>query len=96
MLIVAGLIFWERRDLVVDGIASGFLMSAISVSSYSTIMFVSPEWIGQTYHWDALSGVLAGGVPIEEYIFWFLAGVIFGPFYEYVFSDRTRRLARKG
>jgi hypothetical protein len=58
-------------------------MLFISFLPYFTIMLVSPGWIAQTYYFNHLSGILILGIPIEEVIFWFLAGVVFGPFYEY-------------
>jgi hypothetical protein len=95
IIVAAIVLFWDRSDLIVDGLASGVLMALISVSSYVTILYTAPEWIQQTYHWDALSGILIAQVPIEEYVFWFLAGILFGPFYEYAKSDGLRRLARR-
>ncbi len=95
MTIAAMGVFWDRRDLIIDGIASGVLMATLAVSFYAVIIYISPEWITQTYHWDALSGILIKGIPIEEFIFWFLAGVLFGPFYEYAKSDGLRRLPRR-
>lgn len=95
MSIAACALFWDRRDLIVDGLVSGALMVLISISFYTTIAYISPDWFQQSYHWQALSGVLIGGVPIEEFVFWFLAGVLFGPFYEYVKSDGVRHFARR-
>lgn len=92
LIATAVIIFWERRDLIVDGLLSGVFMTVIAASSYCVIQYISPTWIQQTYHWSALSGVLIRGVPIEEFIFWFLAGVLFGPFYEYVFSQGSKKL----
>lgn len=95
MCIAAAALFWDRPDLIPDGIVSGVLMATLSISFYAVIIFFSPDWITQTYHWEALSGVLIGGIPVEEFVFWFLAGVLFGPFYEYTKSDGLRRLARR-
>lgn len=92
MTIVALVLFWNRQDLIIDGLMSGILMAAISTLSYLTIIYASPTWIAQTYDFHFLSGIFIGGVPIEEYIFWFLAGVLFGPFYEYIKSDSLRRI----
>jgi hypothetical protein len=72
LISTAVIIFWGRRDLILDGLCSGVLMTAISASFYVTILYISPTWIQQTYHWSALSGILIQGAPIEDYIFWFL------------------------
>lgn len=91
MTIVAGVLFYYRRDLFWNGVLSGVLMAFISLVAYFTIMFVSTGWIDHTYQWQTLSGILVLGVPVEEFVFWFLAGLVFGPFYEYWQGEKLRR-----
>jgi hypothetical protein len=90
MVIAAGVLFYYRKDLFINGLLSGALMVAISLSFYFTIMLISSEWIGKTYLFNTLSGWLVLGIPIEEFVFWFLAGLVFGPFYEYWQGERCR------
>jgi zinc transporter ZupT len=82
MLLVAAVMLSKRRDLIIDAFLSGILMAGISLLSYYTIMIVSSDWISRTYL-SGLSGIKVTGIPIEELVFWFLAGLVFGPFYEY-------------
>lgn len=94
-IIVTGcVLFYFRRDLFIDGVISGILMVFISLPFYFVIQAVSPEWISEVYHFETLSGFLLLGVPIEEYVFWFLAGLVFGPFYEYWQSERLRKIPK--
>ena len=95
MLIAAGFFFCYRKDLFLNGLLSGVLMAVISFAFYFTIMLISPDWIGITYSFEHLSGLFIVGIPIEEIIFWFLAGVVFGPFYEYWQGEYLRRTTRK-
>lgn len=78
----ASLLFYFRRDLFLNGALSGLLMMFISLTVYYAIIFLTPGWIATTYD-PTLSGVYITGIPVEELIFWFLAGLVFGPFYEY-------------
>jgi hypothetical protein len=91
LALTAIVMFWERPDLIIDGITSGFLMIAITSISYLTVYLISPSWIAQTYYPDGFGSIPVLGVPIEEFIFWFLAGLLFGPFYEYARRLRLRR-----
>lgn len=80
------IIFYFRKDLIINGLWSGILMLLISLILYFTIMFISPDWISQTYIYEGLSGIHFLGIPIEELVFWFLAGVLWGPLYEFGFN----------
>ena len=79
----ASLLYWYRKDLLFNGLVSGVLMVLVSSFFYVPIIVFSPEWVQTTYDFKYLSGILPLGIPIEEMIFWFFAGVFFGPFYEY-------------
>ncbi|KKU68319.1 MAG: hypothetical protein UX89_C0005G0033 [Parcubacteria group bacterium GW2011_GWA2_47_16] len=92
MLLVALAMFFVRRDLIVNGIISGLLMAIISVLLYGTIFFVSSGWIDSTYYFNTLSGIRVGGVPVEEFVFWFLSGLVFGPFYEFWRGLRLKKV----
>ena len=91
LLTSATIIFYYRRDLLLNGVISGALMVGISTASYFTITTVSPEWASHAYKFDTLSGKLVSGIPVEEFIFWFLAGLFFGPLYEYSQGKKLRK-----
>jgi hypothetical protein len=88
MTLTSTLMFVYRRDLFLNGLLSGALMVCAAFFFYYSILFFDPRWIDTTYQFSSLSGVRAIGVPIEEFIFWFLAGLLFGPFYEYWQGER--------
>ncbi len=67
-------------------------MVVASLAFYYPIILLSPGWVETTYMLEKLSGILITGVPLEEFIFWFLAGVIFGPLYEYWQGERLRKM----
>ena len=90
MALAALIMFFYRNDLLVAGFISGILMAIISLAVYIPIVLLWPQWVETTYFLNHLSGILVFGVPIEEFIFWFLAGLIFGPLYEYREQERFR------
>ena len=68
-------------------------MAFISTFSYLLILVIHPDWIEITY--SMLSGERFIGIPIEELIFWFLAGLLFGPFYEYWQGEKLRKYLKR-
>lgn len=93
MVLVGLYMSYYRDDLAVAGLVSGILMAAVSLLFYRSIIFIYPDWVKETYFLNHLSGILLFGIPIEEFIFWFLAGYVFGPFYEYWKEEGLRRVA---
>lgn len=82
-----------RKDLVINAFLSGVLMLCVSLLFYSVIIILSPGWMDQTYL-SGLSGIKFIGIPIEELVFWFLAGLVFGPFYEYWQGQKLKFINR--
>ena len=70
---------------------SGILMVLVSLPTYLVILLISPQWIDHTYL-SGLSGIRVTGVPVEEFVFWFLSGLVFGPFYEYWQGERLKAM----
>ena len=91
LISVAILISIVRKDLFINSILSGVLMSFVSIFFYATIIILSPEWANHTYL-SGLSGLRISGIPIEEFVFWFLSGMVFGPFYEYWQGEKLKLL----
>jgi hypothetical protein len=83
LIITALVLMFFRKDLFLNSLLSGVLMALVSLFFYFFIILISPTWIDQTYFFNHLSGILVFGIPIEELVFWFLGGAVFGPFYEY-------------
>lgn len=91
MLLVVGCMLAMRRDLFVSSVLSALLMTVVSFLPYLLILLIHPDWIQRTYL-PTLSGISLIGVPIEEFVFWFMSGLLFGPFYEYWKGEKLRKL----
>ena len=87
MFLVIVYIIFVRRDLFLDSLVSGVAMMFISVIFYFVIILLSSTWINNTYL-HGLSGFRIYSIPIEEFVFWFLAGMWVGPFYEFAFGKK--------
>src|SRR3989338_6234392 len=79
MLLTASVVIFIRKDLVMSSFLSAILMMLVSIPPYLMILLVSPQWIDSTYL-PEISGIRIIGIPIEELVFWFLSGLVFGPF----------------
>ncbi|MDB5245173.1 MAG: Membrane protein [Parcubacteria group bacterium] len=84
-LIGIGCIAFYRRDLMYSSFSSGLLMLFLSVGVYALLLYLFPNAIRDFWY---LSGTwyqqLLFGIPVEEYLFFFLTGAFIGPLYEFV------------
>jgi hypothetical protein len=91
MMLTALVVVFIRKDLIATSFLSGILMAFISFLFYLVILLLSKEWVDQTYL-RGISGIRFIGVPIEEFVFWFMSGLVFGPFYEYWQGERLKAM----
>jgi len=83
LLLTSVFMFSVREDLFWPGFVSGLAMVIISIPIYLLMIYVTPGWVEATYLNALPLDTKVLNVPIEEFVFWFLAGVLFGPFYDY-------------
>jgi len=89
-LIVGGLMIGtfmiaDRRDLLLDALLSG-LFIGILVFTTEQIFFARlfPDAALMFWRVENLSGIVLGGIPIEEILWAAVVGFAVGPFYEYI------------
>lgn len=83
-------ILFQRRDLIGISVFSGFFLLILSLPIYFFLIYLSPTWVESTWMLDKLSGILLLGVPIEDYIWYFLSGAIIGIMYPYFSGKRYK------
>lgn len=93
LTVATAVIWYYRPDLIRDSIAGGIWTTIFSLAGYVPILMFVPGWVDATYDFRYLSGNLVGGIPIEEFVFWFFAGMFFGPVWEYWKYERVRKTA---
>ena len=82
MALISSVIIYFRKDLVAHALLTGVGMVVASLFFYYPIIVLYPEWVSVTYD-QSLSGIKLSGIPVEELVFWFLSGVLWGPLYKY-------------
>ena len=92
MVIGIIVLFFIRKDLTINAIASGFFLMLATLPAYFLVMIVSPGWIERTWLFENLTGELFIGIPIEDVIFYFLMGFLVGPMYEVWMGDKLKRV----
>lgn len=86
------LIWIKRMDLILDSLVSGILLMIASVPAFVIPELITPGVVKNFWFLENLSGVIILKVPLEDLIWFFLAGAYIGPLYEYW---REGRLVRK-
>lgn len=73
-----------RRDLILESLASGVLLLVIGIGIYLLLFLFYPNFIREFWFLpDVWFARLWLGIPIGEYIWYFLAGSFIGPLYEF-------------
>ncbi len=83
MMVWVLLMLVDRPDLVRSSLLSGILAVLASLPAYLIAISFGHSMIRQVYDFAHLSGYAVIGIPIEEFVFWFLAGCVWGSFYEW-------------
>lgn len=82
-LIVLIIIYTERKDLIPDSLFSGALLLILAMIVYTIVGIIFPGWINAIWYFRHDPSILLFGVPISDAIWYFLAGAIVGPLYEF-------------
>ncbi len=77
-----------RKDLIIPSLWSGILTTICILPLYWTTIITTPGWVSATYDFRYLSGILTMGIPVEELIFWFIAGSFIGILSAYTWSGK--------
>jgi hypothetical protein len=79
-----------RRDLVQDSFWSGVLMLAICLPIYLLLFIPFPEYIHRFWVLDgSWHTELIFGIPVAEYLWLFMSGMLIGPLYEFLSHTRV-------
>ncbi len=84
--IVATIIYmlWQRRDLIYPALWSGFFSLLFIFIFYIIWLHIYPGVFVKFWQMNVISGILVLGIPVEELIWFFLAGMLLGPMYEFI------------
>ncbi len=66
---------WKDRKLLLPTFLTGVIVAIIALLGYLFGLYINPNFVKETYLLAHLSGVLVSGIPIEELIWFFFAGM---------------------
>jgi hypothetical protein len=93
-LVIAGVIIYFRRDLLMDSLVSGVLVGAFMFVAYLLYLSVFPEVIHRWWLIDNISGILVLGIPVEELLWAFGWGMVAGPMYEFFTGLKFKKISQ--
>ena len=83
-LAIPTLIIWiKRKDLILDSLATGIILVLITSFVYTLLEFLTPGWVSAFWHFKNVPNIIIVNVPIDDIIWYFLAGLFLGPLYEF-------------
>ncbi len=83
-LVIPTIVIWiKRKDLIIDSLATGFLLVIVASLVYSFLEFLTPNWIQIFWLFKNVPNVIIFNLPIDDILWYFLAGLFIGPLYEY-------------
>ncbi len=79
-----------RKDLLVPGLAGGVLSMVVYSVPCFFLKWIFPDIFYLTWHTEKFLNLFIAGIPLEELIYGFAAGVIATVFYPFVFCMRFK------
>jgi len=77
------IIYIKRKDLIKDSLISGLLVLGISIIVYTILELITPGWVQAFWYFENVPNIIILNIPIDDFIWYFLAGAFIGPLYEY-------------
>lgn len=76
-------ILFLRRDLLLPSLGSAVFLTTAAVIAYEIILVFAPHFFDLWWEHKNISGISLLRIPIEEYLWFFTAGLALGPLYEF-------------
>lgn len=89
LLLITGYIIANRRDLIPNIFWSGVIATVIIFIFYIIWQYLYPGVFELYWKLPAMSNIFIYGIPIEELVWFFLAGMAIGPLDEFLFGFKT-------
>ncbi len=75
----------HRKDLIRESVVNGILLLILSSAIYYVLFLIYPNYIEKLWYLgDNWYSILILGIPLKEYLFFFLTGAFIGPLYEFI------------
>ncbi|MEK9176159.1 MAG: lycopene cyclase domain-containing protein [Patescibacteria group bacterium] len=76
-------IWFKRKDLMKVSLLSGVLTLSLAVMVYSLLDLITPDWVNVFWHFKNVPTLIILNVPIDDIIWYFLAGCLIAPLYPF-------------
>lgn len=94
----AGIVFmfFARPDLIRMSVVSGMLMVLLGSITYYLLFLPYPNYVREFWYLpEAWYATLVFGVPLGEYLWYFLTGAFIGPLFEFIENIKTQPVRTK-
>lgn len=89
LLLGTSIILFYRKDLITASLVTGLLMVCIGTMVYWLLLIFQPGFIEDFWYLDNVwYAKLILGIPLAEYLWYFLVGTFIGPLYEFWHGKR--------
>ena len=96
LVIPIGILLIRRKDLIINSFMSGILVLVIGTLVYLLLQILQPGFIKEFWYLDNnWYNSFFLGIPLREYVWYFLVGAFIGPLYEYWQEGRLINIKRK-
>ncbi len=95
LLIPTFIIYFKRRDLILDSVLSGIFLLLTSFIFYIIPEILFPGWIKSAWNFGIISGITILKVPVEDLVWFFLVGLLVGPLYEYSKQGKLIKIKKR-
>jgi hypothetical protein len=83
-LFIPTIIMWiQRKDLILDSIVTGVTLLIVAGIVYSLLEIITPGWVSAFWVFENVPNKIIFNIPLDDIIWYFLAGMFIGPLYEY-------------
>ena len=83
LILLTSIIYIKRPDLIKNSLLSGLLVLIASTLGYFILNYITPGFFDEFWLFENIGKNVFLGIPLEEYIWYFLFGAFVGPLYEY-------------
>jgi hypothetical protein len=81
---ITAVIWYQRRDLVRISVVTGIILFLVAFAVYNLLALLTPGWIDAFWYWQNVPEIIILNMPLDDMIWYFMAGALFGPMYAYL------------
>jgi len=76
-------IWIQRKDLIINSLFSGFLLLIFMFPIFWIVESITPGFVQEFWFFENIPNIVILKMPLDDFIFYLLAGAFIGPLFEY-------------